>query len=331
MSESKAFAAAAAVMADALADVRRSLRDLEAEVRALAAGRFDVAVGGTERSDEIGDLARALLHLRDTLAAAERMRTEQAELDAANLKVIAEAQQAELTTVEGVQGILAELAETLDAQVAEQTRHLLEREREIVWRLSRATERRDNDTGAHILRMGRISGLIAEALGMPEAECRMIEIAAQMHDVGKVGIPDDILFKPGRLTPEERVVMETHAQLGWDILSGSDSPLVELAAEIAVSHHEKWDGTGYPRRLAGEAIPIGGRICALADVFDALMSVRPYKRAWSLDDTIAFIDENTGSHFDPTCVAAFKSRLDDILAVLRDQRDPLPHSGGAAA
>jgi len=329
MTERSASTPHAAIVADALADIRRLLRGLENTTRAIAAGCFETTVPGLERTDELGDMARALLHLRDTFSLTERLRTEQAELDIANLKMAAQAQLAELSSVEDAQKILADLAETLDVQVEEKTRHLLEREREIVWRLSRATERRDNDTGAHIIRMGKISGIIAEAMGLPEAECRMIEIAAQMHDVGKVGIPDDILFKPGRLTPEERVVMETHAELGWDILSGSDSPLVRLAADIAVSHHEKWDGSGYPHHLVGDAIPIGGRISALADVFDALLAIRPYKQAWSLEKAIAFIEENAGSHFDPACVAAFFSRLDDIVAVIREYADR--HDPGDAA
>jgi response regulator RpfG family c-di-GMP phosphodiesterase len=331
MSESRTFAMEAAVVADVLAGVRRSLRALDAAIRAIASGTLDTAIPGIERTDEIGDIARSLRHLCGSLAATERQRFEQAKLDEANLKVIAQAQQAELTSVEDAQSIIVELAQTLDDQVEEKTRHLLDREREIVWRLSRATERRDNDTGAHILRIGKISSILAEELGLAVKECRMIELAAQMHDIGKVGIPDDILFKPGRLTPAERTLMETHAQIGWDILSGSDSPLVQLAAEIAVSHHEKWDGSGYPHRLAGEAIPIGGRICALADVFDALMAVRPYKQAWSLDKAIAYIEENSGSHFDPACVAAFRSRLDDIVAIIMEHRDRIHLDDGKVA
>ncbi|MDR3438914.1 HD domain-containing phosphohydrolase, partial [Telmatospirillum sp.] len=132
---------------------------------------------------------------------------------------------------------------------------------------------------------------------------------------GKVGIPDDILFKAGKFTPEERQVMETHVLLGWDILKGSESELIQTAAEIAVAHHERWDGNGYPYQLAGEAIPISARIAALADVFDALTSARPYKRAWSFEEALAFVDANSGAHFDPACVAAFRTRLDDIAAI----------------
>lgn len=210
---------------------------------------------------------------------------------------------------------LAARAAILDREVGIKTQELVEREREIIWRLSRATERRDTDTGDHIARMSRICALIAEGLGLPEEDCRLIEIAAQMHDVGKVGIPDEILFKPGALTPEERRVMETHADLGWTILEGSKSKLLQMAADIAVSHHEKWDGTGYPKHLAGEAIPIAGRITALADVFDALMSVRPYKPAWPIDKACAFIAEGAGKHFDPACVEVFFRRFDEIAAI----------------
>ena len=220
-----------------------------------------------------------------------------------------------LLALRGAQKSLAGRAARLDEEVAEKTRELVEREREIIWRLSKATERRDTDTGDHIARMSRICGLVAEALDLPEEECRLIEIASQMHDVGKVGIPDEVLFKPGPLEPAERRVMETHTDLGWNILEGSKSRLLQVAAEIAVSHHERWDGAGYPRGRVGEAIPLSGRITALSDVFDALMSARPYKPAWPLEKARAFIVEGTGKHFDPACVEAFFSRWDEIVAI----------------
>jgi putative two-component system response regulator len=220
-----------------------------------------------------------------------------------------------LLELRAAQKALEARAEALDREVADKTRELLGREREIIWRLSKATERRDSDTGDHIARMARISGIIAEELGLSGDESRLIEIASQMHDVGKVAIPDEILFKPGPLSPEERAVMETHAELGFEILDGSSSRLLQTAAEIARSHHEKWDGTGYPRRLRGEAIPLVGRITALADVFDALMSVRPYKPAWSLDAARRMIEEGSGRHFDPVCVAAFFRRWPEIVEI----------------
>ncbi len=224
-----------------------------------------------------------------------------------------------LLALRAAQKALEERAAQLDAQVAVKTRELEEREREIIWRLTKATERRDTDTGDHIARMSHICAIIADELGLPHDECRLIEIASQMHDVGKVGIPDDILFKPGALTPEERKVMETHAALGWNILEGSQSRLLQIAADIAVSHHEKWDGTGYPKGLAGPAIPLAGRITALADVFDALMSVRPYKPAWPLEKARALIEDGAGKHFDPACVEAFFARFDEIVAIAGTQ------------
>lgn len=217
---------------------------------------------------------------------------------------------------------LAARAEILDREVRTKTLELGEREREIIWRLSKATERRDCDTGDHIARMSRICGIVAEGLGLPNDECGLIEIAAQMHDVGKVGIPDEILFKAGPLTPEEREVMQTHTTLGWAILEGSRSNLLQTAADIAVSHHERWDGAGYPKGLVGEAIPLAGRITALADVFDALMSVRPYKGAWSLERARAFIVEGAGRQFDPACVDVFVRRFDEIASIAGTEHHP---------
>lgn len=304
-----AFAVLAGILGLGLAGysivkVSNPLIALTRATRAIAGGDLAREVPAQTGEDEISDLAAALVVFRDGLAEAERLRQEQQELDLANLRMMQEAQAA-----------LNAYAQHLDELVVEKTQHLAEREREIVWRLSRATERRDTETGNHIARMSRISGVIAEALGLPKEQCLAIEIGAQMHDIGKVGIPDDILFKAGKFTPEERQVMETHALLGWEILKGSESELIETAAEIALAHHERWDGTGYPNKLAGEAIPISARIAALADVFDALTSARPYKRAWPLDEAIEFIEQNAGAHFDPACVAAFRERLDDIAVL----------------
>ncbi|MBT9288383.1 HD domain-containing phosphohydrolase [Prosthecodimorpha staleyi] len=286
-----------------------ALDQMTTAMREIASGRLNVPVPAPERHDEIGAMAEALCIFRDSLVETAKLRAQQIEMDAANLRLMSEVQEA-----------LSVHAARLDAEVAEKTGELADREREIVWRLSRATDRRDTDTGDHIVRMSRVCGIIAEGLGLPDEEARMIEIAAQMHDVGKVGIPDDILFKPGKLTAEERAVMETHVLLGWQILKGSKSPLIQLAADIAYSHHERWDGNGYPNRLAGDAIPLAGRIAALADVFDALVSERPYKKAWPLDEARAFIEANAGEHFDPDCVVAFLARWDEIAAVI----DPPP-------
>lgn len=203
-----------------------------------------------------------------------------------------------------------------------------EREREIVSTLMCAAENRDEDTGDHIARVSAYTSLIAEALGLDTAECRLMELAATMHDVGKIAVPDAILRKPGPLAPEERREMERHAERGYRILGGSASPVMRLAAEIAASHHERWDGTGYPHRLRGEAIPLSGRIVAVADVFDALTTERPYKQAWSPKRARTHMAENAGAHFDPRVVEAFLSRWDQIEAFLEVGRQqlPVPHA-----
>ena len=198
---------------------------------------------------------------------------------------------------------------------------------ELVMRLSKAAEFRDPETGAHIERMARFSALIAQRLGWPTERVERLELAAPMHDVGKVGIPDMILLKPDRLTATEFSIMKQHAQFGWEILKNSPSKLVRLASEIALSHHEKFDGSGYPNGLAGDAIPIEGRIVAVADVYDALTSTRPYKQAWSVEKAVDFLKEQSGKHFDPACVEAFLAEIDRvqvIMAEFQDMIDPEP-------
>jgi putative two-component system response regulator len=201
-------------------------------------------------------------------------------------------------------------------EVSKATRELAEREEEIIYRLSRAAEYRDTETGTHIARMARYCLLIAEGLGLEKEQCRTLYLAAPMHDIGKIAVADSILLKPGRLTPEERSVMEHHTLHGYKILADSKSPLIRIAAEIAVSHHERWDGTGYPNGLRGTDIPLFGRIAAIADVFDALTSERPYKSAWSPEEARNAIVEASGTHFDPDCVAAFLTRWNDVLAII---------------
>jgi len=197
---------------------------------------------------------------------------------------------------------------------------------ELVMRLSKAAEYRDPETGAHIERMARFSALIARGLGLPAERVERLELAAPMHDVGKVGIPDMILLKPDRLTETEFTIMKQHAMFGWDILKDSPSRLVRLASEIARSHHEKFDGSGYPQGLAGEAIPLEGRIVAVADVFDALTSTRPYKQAWSVDKAIAFLREQSSHHFDPACVDAFLDQIDGVQTIMEEFRDRNEHA-----
>lgn len=186
------------------------------------------------------------------------------------------------------------------------------REHEIIALLMRAAEHRDSDTGDHIARVAGYVGVIARNLGIAAPEIRSLKLASTMHDVGKIGVPDSILLKRGPLSPEERAEMQTHAERGRRILEGSTSDVVRLAAEIAASHHERWDGAGYPRGLKGEAIPLAGRIVAVADVFDALVTERPYKTAWPLDRARAFVAEQAGLHFDPRCVDAFLAGWDDV-------------------
>lgn len=206
-------------------------------------------------------------------------------------------------------------ASWLAGEVERAVRTLREREAEIIFRLSLAVEYRDNDTGDHTWRVARYSQIMAEALGLDADLCRRVYLAAPLHDVGKVAIPDGVLLKPGRLDEEEFALIRTHAAIGKRILGGSNCELIGLAAEIAESHHERWDGTGYPLRLSGEAIPLAARIVAVADVFDALTTQRPYKAAMPFEEARACIAAESGRHFDPACVAAFLSRWDDIVAV----------------
>jgi putative two-component system response regulator len=205
---------------------------------------------------------------------------------------------------------------SLSREVAAAVSVIEAREREIVTRLARAAERRDTDTGDHILRVAQYASLIARGRGCDPDYCERLAFASTMHDVGKIAVPDAILLKPGRLTPEERAVMERHAQHGYDILEGSASDVVRLAAEIALSHHERWDGTGYPRQLAGEDIPMSGRIVAVADVFDALVSERPYKRGWPLEEAKAYLAAQAGLQFDPASVAAFLAAWPEVMSIV---------------
>ncbi len=210
---------------------------------------------------------------------------------------------------------LADRAAWLAEEVAKATGEIIRRERETIIRLSKAAEYRDPETGAHILRMANYSRIIARHLGMSHADLDLIQDAAPMHDIGKVGTPDHILLKPGRLDPDELVIMRQHASIGYEILKDSPSPLLQKAAVIALTHHEKFDGSGYPNQLKGQDIPLDGRIVAIADVFDALTSERPYKKAWAIDDAVTFLHDNSGSHFDPECLAAFFRNWDEVLDI----------------
>ncbi|UEM01498.1 response regulator [Skermanella rosea] len=192
---------------------------------------------------------------------------------------------------------------------------------ELIMRLSRSIESRDSETGAHLDRMARYARVIAAGVGMSDAMQERIQMAAPMHDVGKVAVADEILFKPGRYTPEEYEIMKLHTVHGYRILDDSSSPLIRLAASIALTHHEKYDGTGYPEGLKGEEIPLAGRIIAIADVFDALTTRRPYKAAWSLEEALAFLRDNAGTHFDPVCIDAFFANLPAVLKIRAEFTD----------
>lgn len=186
---------------------------------------------------------------------------------------------------------------------------------DLIQRLGRAAEYKDNETGMHVQRMSRYAKIIALAYGFCEESADDLMMAAPMHDIGKIGIPDNILLKPGKLTTEEYEVMKGHAQIGGKILSNPSSHLIELAHSVAITHHEKWDGTGYPNGLSGDAIPIEGRIVALVDVFDALTSERPYKKAWSTEEAIHYITEQSGKHFDPDLVPLLQQELPKLLEI----------------
>jgi putative two-component system response regulator len=213
------------------------------------------------------------------------------------------------------QKLLADRAALLAVEVAAATRTIAERERETIFCLARAAEYRDPETGGDIMRMAHYSRLIASRLGLPEEEQQLIFEAAPMHDVGKVGTRDEILLKPGRLTTDEFAIMKQHASIGHDILGDSSSPILRTAAIIAGTHHEKYDGSGYPNGLTGEEIPLYGRIVAVADVFDALTSSRPYKKAWDVDRAADYLREKSGSHFDPACVAVFLDAWEKVLDI----------------
>lgn len=203
----------------------------------------------------------------------------------------------------------------LEKLVQERTEMLNSTRLEIVRRLGRAAEYRDNETGFHILRMSQVSALLARSIGWSDQQCDLMLNASPMHDIGKIGIPDAILLKPGKLDSKEWEVMKTHAKVGSELLADGNSNLLDLASLIALNHHEKWDGRGYPSGLKGEEIPQAARIVAVADVFDALSSSRPYKKAWPISEAVAYIQQEAENHFDPLVVEHFLLCLDEILKI----------------
>lgn len=238
---------------------------------------------------------------------------------------------------------LAQHAEQLEEQVRQRTAELAASREEVVHCLARAAEYRDDDTGRHVVRVGKYVGVIARELGYAESRVEVLELAAQLHDIGKIGVPDAVLRKPGKFEPDEleRIrrhcamgkdiispltssdwrMLKSHANLGANLLNVASSPLLMLAARIAQTHHERWDGTGYPLGLQGEDIPIEGRMTAVADVFDALSTKRPYKPAFPREKCFAILNEGRGTHFDPTVLDAFFRRSAEIIEIQMDYMD----------
>ncbi len=212
-------------------------------------------------------------------------------------------------------------SQSLQKAVDEATKQIMHREYETLFRLAKAGEYRDSETGNHVYRMAKYSRLIAESFGLDEERCHVIEMSAPMHDIGKIGIPDHILLKAGQLTEDEYAVMKKHPSIGYEILQESSSKFIRMGATIALGHHEKYDGSGYPNGLSGDEIPLEARIVAVADVFDALTSERPYKRAWSNEDALAYLNANKGGHFDLRCINAFVEKLSQVVMVQQQLRD----------
>jgi putative two-component system response regulator len=213
--------------------------------------------------------------------------------------------------------------EILEQKVIERTEELRESQTEILRRLAKAGEFRDNDTGNHVTRVSHSCRALARAAGLSLHLTEMIYMASPLHDIGKIGVPDHILLKNGRLTDEEQVIMRQHVEYGVEMLGNHSAPVLQVACSIAQHHHEKWDGSGYPNGLAGDTIPVEARIVAICDVFDALTSVRPYKVAWTVENAIAFLQENAGSHFDPNLVGLFIDILPEIEDIRARFADPV--------
>jgi PAS domain S-box-containing protein len=212
----------------------------------------------------------------------------------------------------GVIGVATDVTERVTAE-----RALRRAREETINRLARAVEIRSAETGGHIDRMGRFCELIAERMGMSDADIELIRMASPMHDVGKIAVPDSVLLKPGPLNPAERAVMETHAEIGRELLAGSGEELPELAATITWTHHERFDGSGYPRGLEGDKIPVEGRIAAVGDVFDALTHDRVYRPAMPLEEAVDLMRRASGAHFDPEVLDCFLDAMDDVLEIAR--------------
>lgn len=212
-------------------------------------------------------------------------------------------------------------ARHLEDLVQQRTQEINDTRLEIIRRLGRAAEYKDNETGMHVIRMSWFAKFLAQCISQPDEWCELLFNAAPMHDIGKIGIPDHILLKPGRLNEAEWEVMKRHAEYGAEIIGEHQSDILKMAKEVAISHHEKWDGTGYPYGLSGENIPLSARIVAIADVFDALTSERPYKKAWPEEEAIKLLRSESGKHFDPNLIEPFISVLPQIRDIQNSYKD----------
>ncbi|MES9855509.1 MAG: HD domain-containing phosphohydrolase [Sedimenticola sp.] len=213
------------------------------------------------------------------------------------------------------QMFIKDRAQWLEREVQRKTHEMELREKDTLLHLAKAGEYRDQDTGNHVIRMSEYAHLIAKELQLPALQCEIIRLAAPMHDIGKIGIPDHILLKSGKLDSDEWETMQTHCQIGYEILRDSPSYYVRAGAVIALNHHERFDGSGYPKQLKGANIPIEARISTVADVFDALLSERPYKAPWPLDRALEYLEAEKGKHFDPDCIDAFFNNMESVIAI----------------
>lgn len=217
--------------------------------------------------------------------------------------------------------IIQDRADWLAEQVTVATEQILLREQETILRLAKAGEYRDEETGNHVIRMAKYAREIADEIGLTKDECDDIEYAAPMHDIGKIGIPDGVLLKPGKLNADEWKIMQSHTTIGYEILSNSQSKYMQMGAVIALYHHERFDGEGYPNGLKGADIPLIARIVTVADIYDALVSVRPYKDAWPVQEAIDYLKAQAGTQLDPQCVDAFCKRIPQIMLIQADYTD----------
>ena len=290
-------------------------RAFELSQRALFkrhSSQLHLLLSETHESNFQSDLA--LEHLKEHLRLQQELFNENSDRRARVLTIEFETEKAqhEALTYRKQSELVTDLNASLEQRVLERTEALEHAQLEMLERLATAAEYRDDDTGHHTFRVGQMSARIAVKLGWDASQVALLEMAARLHDVGKIGIPDAILLKPGKFTPQEFELMKSHAQIGAGILSGGHSAVILMAESIAGSHHERWDGNGYPNRLAGEDIPLEGRIVSVADVFDALTSDRPYKTAWTRQAALEEIQSKAGSQFDPTVVQAFLAVVDEV-------------------